>query len=223
MRNITNERVTEYIEQKYSPLNQPMWRMRLDAENHYIPIIQRDVESMLINYLNILKPKTILEVGTAIGYSAITMSETLPEATIVTLERSPQMAEKARENFTKYNKNEKIQLMYGDAIESLIDLKEQVKSAERETFDFVFIDAGKSHYLDFWNQVIEMIHPGSVIFCDNVLMRGMTVDNRYDVRNKHKTNIKNMREFIDAITGDERYQTTLLPVGDGVTVSYIRR
>ena len=223
MRNITNERVTEYIEQKYSPINQPMWRMRLEAENKYIPIIQRDVESMLINYLNILKPKNILEVGTAIGYSAITMSETLPDCKIVTLERSPEMFKKAQENIKKYQKEDKIQILYGDALESLINLKKHVKEGKRETFDFAFIDAGKSHYLDFWNQVIEMVHEGSVVFCDNVLMRGMTVDNRYDVRDKHRTNIKNMRGFIDAITGDERFQTTLLPVGDGVTVSYIRR
>lgn len=222
MRNITNERVTEYIEQKYSPLNQKMWRMRLDAENQYIPIVQRDVESLLISYLNILKPKNILEVGMAIGYSAITMSETLKDAKIVTLERSPEMYQTAMDNFEKFDKKDTIEVMYGDAMESLIALKEQVKKGKRDSFDFVFIDAGKSHYTDFWNEIMEMVHPGSVIFADNVLMRGMTVDNKYDVRDKHRTNIKNMREFIDTVTGDERYQTTLLPVGDGVTISYIR-
>ena len=107
-------------------------------------------------------------------------------------------------------------------MESLITLKKQVKCGERDPFDFVFIDAGKSHYTDFWNEVIEMVHSGSVIFADNVLMRGMTVDNKYDIHDKHRTNIKNMRAFIDTVTGDERYQTTLLPVGDGVTISFIK-
>lgn len=222
MRNITNERVTEYIEQKYSPLNQQMWRMRLDAENQYIPIVQRDVESLLISYLNILKPKKILEIGMAIGYSAITMSETLKDAEIVTLERSQDMYEAAMANFKKFNKEDAIKVMYGDAMESLVALKKQVKEGVRDPFDFVFIDAGKSHYQDFWNEVMEMVHSGSVVFADNVLMRGMTVDNKYDVRDKHRTNIKNMRGFIDLVTGDERYQTTLLPVGDGVAISYIR-
>lgn len=223
MRNITNEKVTEYIERKYSPINQQLWRMRLDAENKYIPIVQRDVESMLINYLNILRPMEILEVGTAIGYSAITMSETVPDAHIVTLERSEEMFRAASENIGKFGKEDSIELMYGDAMESLKALKEQVKAGERKPFDFVFIDAGKSHYQDFWNEIIEMVHPGSVIFGDNILMRGMTVDNKFDPKDKHRTNIKRMREFIDLITGDERYQTALLPVGDGVTISYIRR
>ena len=223
MRNITNEKVTEYIERKYSPLNQQLWRMRLDAENKYIPIVQRDVESMLITYLNILRPARILEVGTAIGYSAITMSETIPEAKIVTLERSEEMYQAASSNIEKFHKGDAIEIMFGDALESLRNLKEQVKAGQRDTFDFVFIDAGKSHYQDFWNEIIEMVHPGSVIFGDNILMRGMTVDNKFDPKDKHRTNIKRMREFIDLITGDERYQTALLPVGDGVTISYIRR
>ena len=223
MRNITNEKVTEYIERKYSPLNQQLWRMRLDAENKYIPIVQRDVESMLITYLNILRPARILEVGTAIGYSAITMSETIPEAKIVTLERSEEMYQEASSNIEKFHKGDAIEIMFGDALESLRTLKEQVKAGQIDTFDFVFIDAGKSHYQDFWNEIIEMVHPGSVIFGDNILMRGMTVDNKFDPKDKHRTNIKRMREFIDLITGDERYQTALLPVGDGVTISYIRR
>ena len=223
MRNITNEKVTEYIERKYSPLNQQLWRMRLDAENKYIPIVQRDVESMLITYLNILRPARILEVGTAIGYSAITMSETIPEAKIVTLERSEEMYQEASSNIEKFHKGDAIEIMFGDALESLRTLKEQVKAGQIDTFDFVFIDAGKSHYQDFWNEIIEMVHPGSVIFGDNILMRGMTVDNKFDPKDKHRTNIKRMREFIDLITGDERYQTALLPVGDGVTISFIRR
>lgn len=223
MRNITNEKVTEYIERKYSPINQKLWRMRLDAENQYIPIVQRDVESMLINYLNILQPARILEVGTAIGYSAIIMSETVHDAKIVTLERSEDMFQAASENIKKFEKEANIEIRFGDAMDSLRAIKEQVKSGQMETFDFVFIDAGKSHYQDFWNEIIEMVHPGSVIFGDNILMRGMTVDNMFDPKDKHRTNIKRMREFIDMITGDERYQTALLPVGDGVTVSYIKK
>lgn len=221
MRNITGEKVTEYIERKYAPLNQKMWRMRLECENRYVPIIQRDVETMLISYLNIHRPDRILEIGTAVGYSATVMSDTLPQAHIVTLERDEDMYAKAVETVRTFGKEKSITVIKGDAGESLDMLLASVRAGEREPFDFVFIDAGKSHYCDFWKTSMGMIRKGGVIFADNVLMRGMTVDDSFDEKNKHRTNIRKMREFIDMVTGSREVQTALLPVGDGVTVSYV--
>lgn len=222
MRNITNEKVTEYIEQRYIPINQKLWRMRLDAEDKYIPIIQRDVETLMISILNILKPKNILEVGTAIGYSSVVMAKTVDDSKIITMERAPEMIEKAVETLTDFQVEDRVKILVGDARENMDLLRDQCLKGEQEKFDFVFIDGAKSHYLEFWHKLKDQVKPGAIIFCDNVLMRGMTVDNSYDIRDKHRTNIKNMREFLDYITGLKDVQTSILPVGDGVTISYIK-
>lgn len=222
MRNITNEKVTEYIEQRYIPINQKLWRMRLDAEDKYIPIIQRDVETLMISILNILKPKNILEVGTAIGYSSVVMAKTVDDSKIITMERAPEMIEKAVETLTDFQVEDRVKILVGDARENMDLLRDQCLKGEQEKFDFVFIDGAKSHYLEFWHKLKDQVKPGAIIFCDNVLMRGMTVDNSYDIRDKHRTNIKNMRGFLDYITGLKDVQTSILPVGDGVTISYIK-
>lgn len=222
MRNITNEKVTEYIEQRYIPIDQKLWRMRLDAEDKYIPIIQRDVETLMISILNILKPKNILEVGTAIGYSSVVMAKTVDDSKIITMERAPEMIEKAVETLKDFQVEDRVKILVGDARENMDLLREKCLKGEQEKFDFVFIDGAKSHYLEFWHKLKDQVKPGAIIFCDNALMRGMTVDNSYDIRDKHRTNIKNMREFLDYITGLKDVQTSILPVGDGVTISYIK-
>jgi predicted O-methyltransferase YrrM len=110
----------------------------------------------------------------------------------------------------------------GDAREALDKLVSEVEKGERELFDFVFIDAAKSYYLEFWHKIRKMTKSGSVVVCDNTLMRGMTVDDAFDPKDKHRTNIRNMREFMDYITGLKDVHTSILPVGDGVTISYIK-
>ncbi len=221
MRNIINENITEYIDQRFQPINQSLWKIRLDAEGKYIPIIQRDVESFLITLLNISRPTKILEIGTAIGYSSAIMAKTLPNCYIKTLEKNKDMIDRANKNFENLGVNENIEIVYGDARKELLGIKDSI-SEDKDKFEFVFIDAAKSHYMEFWNIIVNMIKPGAIIVCDNVLMRGMTVDSAYDIHNKHRTNIKKMREFIDYIIGIENVQTSLLPIGDGVTVSYIK-
>lgn len=222
MRNITNDAVTAYIDERFRPIDQKMWRTRLYAEDKYIPIIQRDVEGLLVSLLHLHKPKRILEIGTAIGYSGSVMAKTLPEAHIVTLERSEDMLKAAYENFKLFETEEQMEVYEGDAREALDKLVMEVESGQRELFDFVFIDAAKSYYLEFFQKIRRMIKAGSVIVCDNTLMRGMTVDDAFDPKDKHRTNIRNMREFMDYITGLKDVHTSILPVGDGVTISYIK-
>lgn len=222
MRNITNDKVTAYIDERFIPVDQKLWRLRLYAEDKYIPIIQRDVESMLVSVLNMHKPKNILEIGTAIGYSSAVMAKTLPESKIKTLERNKDMIDAAVSNLRDLEVADRVEIIQGDAREQVDLLADKCQRGELEKFDFVFIDGAKSHYLEFWEKISGIINPGGVILCDNVLMRGMTVDDAYDIHDKHRTNIKHMRNFIDYITGLKDVQTAILPVGDGITISYIK-
>lgn len=221
-RNIINDDVVDYMDRKFRPVNQKLWRMRLDSENRYVPIMQRDVESLMITYLKTLRPSEILEIGTAIGYSLTVMAETVPESHIVSLEKDLLMYKKATETVEQFGLEERVSIIRGDARKSLVSLKEEVLDGKRRPFEFVFIDASKSHYREFWDIIMDIIRPGSIIMCDNVLMRGMTIDDSYDIYNKHKTNIRKMRAFLDHITGLGYADTAVLPVGDGVSVSYIK-
>ncbi len=221
-RNIISDATTNYLERKFKPLNQELWRMRLDSENKYVPIIQRDVESLMIVLLDILQPNRILEIGTAKGYSMLVMANKAPNARIVSLEKNILMAQEANENIKAADLTKRADVIRGDAKKTLLELQKKVKSDVEKPFDFVFIDASKSHYKEFWDIIVEMVSDKAFIMCDNIFMRGMTIDDAYDVNDKHRTNIRKMREFLDYITAIEDIDTAILPVGDGVSISYIR-
>ncbi len=221
-RNIISDATTNYLERKFKPLNQELWRMRLDSENKYVPIIQRDVESLMIVLLDILQPNRILEIGTAKGYSMLVMANKAPNARIVSLEKNILMAQEANENIKAADLTKRADVIRGDAKKTLLELQKKVKSGVEKPFDFVFIDASKSHYKEFWDIIVEMVSDKAFIMCDNIFMRGMTIDDAYDVNDKHRTNIRKMREFLDYITAIEDIDTAILPVGDGVSISYIR-
>ncbi len=221
-RNIISDATTNYLERKFKPLNQELWRMRLDSENKYVPIIQRDVESLMIVLLDILQPNRILEIGTAKGYSMLVMANKAPNARIVSLEKNILMAQEANENIKAADLTKRADVIRGDAKKTLFELQKKVKSGVEKPFDFVFIDASKSHYKEFWDIIVEMVSDKAFIMCDNIFMRGMTIDDAYDVNDKHRTNIRKMREFLDYITAIEDIDTAILPVGDGVSISYIR-
>lgn len=195
MKNITNDKVTEYTDSLFVPISIPFANMRVLAEENNVPIIQRETEGLLISLLKMYKPKRILEVGTAIGYSAGIIASTCPNASILTLEKSQDMYHNAIENINKLHLESQIEVCQCDAKEMLNTLKLEVKDNMRPPFDFVFIDAAKSHYTKFWLQIIQMVENGAVIVCDNVLQRGMTADETYDTYDKHRTNIRKMREF----------------------------
>ncbi|MDD6920714.1 MAG: O-methyltransferase [Eubacteriales bacterium] len=214
MSNITNEDITQFLDERYIQNDKGLYELRLQCEELQIPIIQRDVEMLLSSLLLLKRPKKILEIGTAVGYSAMLMHK-VSGAEIVTLEKMEDMVAKAEKNLIDFGVEDNITIFHGDARKTIEDIKHM-------KFDMVFIDGAKSHYLKFWKDINEfqMLDNSGVIFCDNVLMRGMTVDSKYDLNDRHRTNIRHMREFLDYIGEDTRYHTSILSVGDGVTISY---
>lgn len=218
-----NDKVTEYIDSYYRPLNEDLMKLREEAEEALIPIITRDTEMLLTNILRIRKPKRILEIGTAVGYSAICFASLLPDAKIVSLELREDMASKAKANIEKFQLENRIEIRIGDATESLDELNQSLKDVEAQGFDMVFIDAAKSHYQVFWNKSLPLCRKDAVIISDNILLKARTASDEFITRRRQMTSVRQMREYIRKISETEDADTSLIPIGDGVAISVLRR
>ena len=166
-----------------------------------------------------MKPQNILEIGTAVGYSSSFFASLSEDIQITTIESNEETYNKAINNINKLGYKDRINVCLGDAREVLEELKKEHSSS----FDFVFIDAAKSHYRSFWDLSIPLIKDESLIVCDNILMKGMTASDEYDKYKRHKTNIRHMRDFLDYINNLDYAQTTTLAVGDGLALSIINK
>lgn len=215
-RYIINDKVTRYVNSFYRPPNDGLAWLRRSAEKNEVPIILRDAEQLLMTLIKITGSKRILEVGTAVGYSAACFAYAAgTDADIITVEKDEKTAREAWMNLRVLGLDDRIRIVTGDA-------REELRKIEG-IFDFVFIDAGKSHYSEFWDLTVSHCHPGSMIVCDNVLLRGSVTDEGYDSSHRrHHTNIKHMRSFIEKVMSDGSCDTALLTVGDGMTVSRIK-
>lgn len=216
-RNITNDIVTEYINGFYQPASPELETLRLEAEAEKVPIILKETESFLRVMLSIAAPKRILEIGCAVGYSAMFFTA-VTGAQVVTIEKDPEMAAKASANIKRLGYEDKIRIVEGDGEEGVNALFEQGE----EPFDMVFIDAAKSHYRRFLEASWKLCRQGTVVISDNVLFKARIASDIYDPTGKHKTNIKKMREYVDFITSDPRMETSIIACGDGVSVSKIK-
>lgn len=212
--NIINEKVTTYINGLYHPLNEELAALRQKAEEDHVPIILRDTETFLLNLIRIRQPKAILEIGTAVGYSSSCMALACPDCTITTIEADEKAAQTAEENIRNLGLADRIRVEFGPGQEVLDQLE--------GTFDLVFIDAAKSHYKTFWDKALPLCSPNAVIVCDNILMKAMTASDEYDPKRKYKTSIRKMREFLTYITNTHCADTSVMPVGDGVSLSVLK-
>lgn len=217
--NIINPLVSEYLEELYTPINETMAELRSYAEERHIPIITRDVERLIAVLLEGCKPRFVLEIGTAIGYSAAFMATTWDECQIDTIEMDPKAYDIAEANLRKMDLSERVRVFRGDATEMMGKLIDEHKQSDFIGYDLIFIDASKSKYTAFFKQAMELIRPGGLILCDNVLMRGTVANDCYDPEGKHKTSVKNIRAFLSYISTLETVETAILPIGDGISMS----
>ena len=177
-----------------------------------VPIIRKEMQSLLKTLLVMNKPKQILEVGTAIGFSALLMSEYMPkDGHITTIEKYEKRIPLAKENFSKNQKNSCITLLEGDAIEILGELT--------DTYDFIFMDAAKGQYINFLPDILRLLNKGGILLSDNILQDGDIIESRYAVVRRNRTIHTRMREYLYALKNHEQLQTVILPLGDGVTIS----
>ena len=191
---------------------QELKKIKQKAIEEHIPIIMDDTLEVIEKYMKKKKPKRILEIGTAVGYSAICFSEFLDtNGKIDTIERDEERAKEAEENFKKVEVEEKINLYVGDAVEILPTLDEK--------YDMVFIDAAKGKYPFFLREALRMINNNGIIFADNILYKGYVLSDY----NKHKqrTAVRNLREYLKEVSENSNLETEILEVGDGLAVSKV--
>jgi predicted O-methyltransferase YrrM len=207
---IVNDRIISYIhslEKSNTPLLEEMEKY---AKEHNVPIIRKEVESFLRVMINIKKPKRILEIGSAIGYSAILMSECIDkDAKIITIENYEKRIDIAKANFA--NAEDKITLIEGDALIEIPKLNEK--------FDFVFMDAAKGQYINFLPEVMKVMKKDGVLISDNIFQEGDLIESRYAVTRRDRTIHHRMRDFLYTVKNMPELETTLIPLGDGLTMS----
>jgi predicted O-methyltransferase YrrM len=213
---IEEERVAAYIESLNAGNKGFLAELEKRAKQDRIPIIRPQVQNLLKTIITGLKPGKILEVGTAVGFSAILMAQSSPsDCRITTIENYEKRIPLARENFKASGYSDRIMLIEGDAAKVLKDIKDI-------TYDLVFMDAAKGQYLNFFEDVMRVLRPGGILVSDNVLQDGDIIQSRFAVRRRDRTIHSRLREYLYVLTHDERLSTTILPMGDGVTVSVKR-
>lgn len=220
--NITNEKVTEYLEELYQPLNDDLKALRAEAEGQNIPIVLRETETCILNMIRMKKPRRILEIGTAVGYSAVCFAAASADIEIVSLESSEDMYLRASANVERYGFSDRIHIKLGDAVESLKELRKSITDVDSEGFDVVFIDAAKSCYKEFWKASVPLCRKGAVVISDNVLLKARTASDEYVTERRQKTSVRRMREFLNYIRKLDYADTAVLTVGDGIAVSVLK-
>lgn len=209
---IVNERLASYINSLDTGNTEILDTIEREAVADHVPIIRKEMQTFLKVLLALKKPARILEVGTAVGFSAILMAEYDPvRAQITTIENYQKRIPIARENFIRAGKESQITLLAGDATEVLKTLE--------EPFDFIFMDAAKGQYIHFLPEILRLLAPDGVLVSDNVLQDGDIIESRFVVTRRNRTIHKRMREYLYELTHQGELVTTVLPVGDGITVS----
>lgn len=207
-----DERTITYInslENGDSPILQAVAR---EARDSFVPIIRKETAGFLKTLVEMKQPLRILEVGTAVGYSALLMAEHMPEGGhITTIEKYEKRIPIARENFKRAGMEERITLIEGDAAEVMDGLD--------ETYDLIFMDAAKGQYIHFLPKVMRLLAVGGVLISDNVLQDGDLIESRFAVTRRNRTIHARMREYLYELKHRPDLQTAIIPIGDGVTVS----
>lgn len=221
---IVNPDVLNFINDFNNDPSIEMERFRTCCENDHIPVIKRETESFLKTILNLLQPEKILEIGTGAGYSSTIFARECTNCQITTLELIDKRIAQAKERFIEHGINDQIKLIPGDASESLKILIDEMKDLQNsELFDFVFIDSAKSRYLEFFQGSLKICSTPGIIICDNVFLDGRTISDDYIQKRRDKTSANKMREFLKYLKDDEETSTSLLNIGDGISMSYFHR
>ncbi|WP_458457264.1 O-methyltransferase [Pseudobutyrivibrio sp.] len=208
---IVDERYTTYLNSLYPELDEGLDNIRREARANFVPIIRDETINLLTTLIRMNQPKRILEVGAAVGFSACLMASVARDANIVTIENYEPRIPIANNNIKNMGFENRITLIEGDATEVLPTLD--------GSFDFVFMDAAKGQYINFWPEIKRLTKDGGIIVTDNVLQDGDIIESRYAITRRNRTIHKRMRDYLYELTHDKGYTTTILPLGDGVSIS----
>ncbi|WP_106790253.1 O-methyltransferase [Massilistercora timonensis] len=209
---IVDERFSTYVASLEAPEEPLLERIEAEALAARVPIIRKETQSFLKTLLVMHKPRKVLEIGTAVGFSALLMSAYLPEGGhITTIENYEKRIPIARENFRQAGKEGEISLIQGDALAVMKELT--------EAYDFIFMDAAKGQYIYYLPEAVRLLAPGGVLVSDNVLQGGDVLESRFAVERRDRTIHSRMREYLYELKHHDQLQTSILPLGDGVALS----
>ena len=209
---IVEERMVTYINSLDMGNTPLLNEIEKEAKADLVPVIRREMQSFLKVLLAIHRPLRVLEVGTAVGFSALLFCEYGPEnMQVTTIEKYEKRIPIARENFRRAGRENQITLLEGDAADILKELQ--------ESYDLIFMDAAKGQYIHFLDDVLRLMKPGSVLVSDNVLQGGDIIESHYAVERRNRTIYKRMREYLYELKHNDKLLTSVIPLGDGVTVS----
>jgi predicted O-methyltransferase YrrM len=215
---IVDERITAYINSLETELTPELLALEKEALENHVPIIKKETQGVLKFFLQIQQPKRILEVGTAIGFSALFMSEYSPiDSKITTIEKVAMRLTEAVKNLSdeRFPHKDKVTLKQGEALEVLKELVQ-----EKSEYDFIFLDAAKAQYMSFLPEIMKLLNKGGMLVTDNVLQDGTVLNSRYSITRRDRTIHARMREYLYTITHMEELETVIIPVGDGIAISY---
>ena len=209
---IVEERVTSFINSMNADDEGIVGELEREALAAGVPIIRKETKEWMKTMLLIKKPMRVLEIGTAVGFSAVYMCRYLPEGGhITTIEKWEPRIAQAKVNFERAKVTDRITLLEGDAADWLKELT--------GSYDFIFMDAAKGQYINFLPEVIRLLEKDGVLISDNVLQDGEVLDSRYIVERRNRTIHSRMREYLYALKNHEMLETSVIPLGDGVALS----
>lgn len=207
-RPVVKEEIVAYMRQRQKPVAEGLKVLQDFARQENIPIIPHETVAYFRFLMQTMQPKNILEIGTAIGFSALLMAENAPESRITTIDRNPEMIEFAKENFAKYDHRNQITLLEGDAVDILAHLDDR--------FDFVFMDSAKSKYIVFLPEVLKRLEVGGVVILDDIFQGGDIARPIEEVRRGQRTIYRGLQNLFDATLNHPDLTATLVPLGDGI-------
>lgn len=210
---IVDEHISDYLHSLIKEdSNQELCRIEEEARSQHVPIVKPETKELLKILVLLKRPKKILEIGAAVGFSSLYMNMYQPAGgTVVTIERNEKRIQKAKENIRSMDREDQITLLEGDAA----DILKKIDGS----FDFIFMDAAKGQYIAFLDEVMRLLAPEGLLISDNVLQDGDIVKSRYAIERRDRTIHKRMRDYLYTIKNHSMLETAILTVGDGVAVS----
>ena len=207
-RPVVKEEIVSFMRERQAPVTDALKELEEFARRENIPIIPHETVAFFRLFLQTMQPKSILEIGTAIGFSALLMAEQVPDARITTIDRNEEMIGFAKENFARFDQRNQISLLEGDAV----DLLEHIE----QRFDLIFMDSAKSKYIVFLPEVLKRLEVGGVVILDDIFQGGDVARDIMEVRRGQRTIYRGLQRLFDATLDHPGLTASLIPLGDGI-------